>query len=60
MTIYRIMLDGRHVASAESKDHAEALAAGWLREWDGDFRVVSKQVNDWPGRDHTDEGDEDD
>ncbi len=38
-TVYRVFLDGKHVASKPTKDEAELLIASWLREWDGKFEV---------------------
>lgn len=38
-TIYRVLLDGRHVTTKPTRWEAERAIAGWLDEFDGEFEV---------------------
>ena len=38
-SVFRVFLDGRHVASYATREQAELAIGRWLREWDGEFTV---------------------
>lgn len=44
MVVYRVLLNGRWVASYSRRDLAERAIAGWLREWDGEFTIQERRA----------------
>lgn len=42
---YRVLLDGKHIATKPTQEEAERLVAGWLETFDGEFTIEPRPAS---------------